>query len=172
MTKSNWNTLLLGVVLACFSACNASAQCYGCCQDSTLRQPNAACGLDYVPVCGCNGKTYRNDCYATVRDAIASYTAGPCDPMDFIIYPIPVAISSNFGLTLTIAVKTSIDVQVYIMDVYGHQYFYRTLGYMDQNLPPYSYQVPIDNLKTGVYIIIVKTGLGYFKIKRFVVADI
>jgi hypothetical protein len=88
--------------------------------------------------------------------------------MDFIIYPIPVFSNSNYGLTLSIAVQTTIDCQVYIMDVYGHQYYYYNVGTIDQNLPPYSYNVPIDNLNTGVYLIVVKTGTGYFKVKRFV----
>ena len=123
-----------------------------------------------MPECGCDGKTYRNDCFAHDRAGVQMSNPGPCDPVDFMLAPVPVATTDPNGLLLQIAVKASIDVQFIIMDVYGVQLSYVNIGYMDQNLPPYQYQVPIINMKTGVYIMIVKTGAGYFKIKRFVVA--
>ena len=169
---SNWKALLTTIFLACLCSINSKAQCYGCCVDSTYINTNSNCGYDYTPECGCDGKTYRNDCYRHDRAGVQTFNPGPCDPVDFMLAPVPVATTDPNGLILQIAVKTSIDVQYIIMDVYGVQLAYVNLGYVDQNLSPYpSIQIPIQNMKTGVYIIIVKTGLGYFKIKRFVVAN-
>ena len=58
----------------------------GVCGEPTIFQPcldpNAVntnpCPVNYEPVCGCNGVTYVNSCYAT-RAGVLSYTAGQCE---------------------------------------------------------------------------------------------
>jgi len=55
---------------ACISACD--------CYDPTLVDPSVVCLDIYQPVCGCNGITYGNACYATNFNGISSYTPGEC----------------------------------------------------------------------------------------------
>ncbi len=47
------------------------------CIDSTLINPNAGCFLVYAPVCGCNGVTYDNDCFAR-KNGVTHFTQGAC----------------------------------------------------------------------------------------------
>lgn len=42
------------------------------------KNEDMACIEIYKPVCGCDGKTYPNDCYAR-REGIKKWTEGPCE---------------------------------------------------------------------------------------------
>ncbi len=47
--------------------------------ESCIERPAVyiSCYEKYDPVCGCNGKTYPNDCYASAH-GITSFTQGAC----------------------------------------------------------------------------------------------
>jgi len=49
------------------------------CIDSSLIDLNAGCLEIYQPVCGCDGVTYSNSCYAVVLGGVTSFTEGPCN---------------------------------------------------------------------------------------------
>lgn len=50
------------------------------CVDPSLIDPSAICIGIYDPVCGCDGMTYSNSCWAEVVGGVTSWTLGVCTP--------------------------------------------------------------------------------------------
>ena len=48
------------------------------CIDSSLIDGTSSCLDIYEPVCGCDGVTYGNSCYATIFYGVSSYVEGEC----------------------------------------------------------------------------------------------
>lgn len=156
--------LLLFTIINCqLSINNCFSQTSNGCVDSLYINPTPLCGSNYEPVCACNGKTYRNQCFATSDGVIPGmYSFGPCEPLHLFLYP---SLATEF-LNLNISTKTETYVNIFIFDVYGNNMFFQ-----DYYIPmPYILTLPYFNisfLDKGVYIIVAETQ-GYYVIDRFV----
>ena len=67
--------LVLIVVISCSKDKENDQKCI----DESLIDVTSACLEIYDPVCGCNGITYPNSCYATTFNGVKSFTKGACD---------------------------------------------------------------------------------------------
>lgn len=70
--------LLSFAVLLCLAATCNRAVSSGDCIDKSKINPDMACIEVYDPVCGCDGKTYSNDCFARAA-GLTSWKPGPCE---------------------------------------------------------------------------------------------
>ena len=67
--------LLFGIsIIMMTSACEKAEPCI----DESKINTEAACTMDWRPVCGCDGVTYGNECTAT-NAGLLSWTDGECD---------------------------------------------------------------------------------------------
>lgn len=112
-------------------------------------QPSTSCyGLGFEPVCGCNGETYFNYCFATNQDGVLQYTDGPCGTLAAFSSPNPLLDIINFQVIN----RLEDDIVVEIKDMNGTVYLfnkYSRTGYLDiQN-------VYISDFPRGMYFITV-----------------
>lgn len=69
--------LFYALIVLIFNSSFGNLQAQNCI-DTSLMNPNAGCFDIYVPVCGCDGVTYSNSCYAVIFGGVTSFTEGPC----------------------------------------------------------------------------------------------
>ena len=68
---------ILILTLIIFYQCAKDNDSQDCIDKSKIS--NTVCIEIYDPVCGCNGITYPNSCYAITFNGIKSFTKGACD---------------------------------------------------------------------------------------------
>lgn len=72
-------TILLFFFIISFSFCNdTNLEKEEMCIDESLIDDFTVCLTIYEPVCGCDGNTYSNNCFAS-SNGVLNYTKGTCE---------------------------------------------------------------------------------------------
>ncbi len=128
------------------------------CQDSSQIRLGAYCYPEFRPICGCDNVTYRNVCRALNDRGVQFYTDGPCEPLAFNFDPNPVLTN----LYVTFVLKTTGDLHIMILDLYGKIYYEDMRFSVDR----YDLQIDVTNYRNGLFMIYAETD-GYVLVKKF-----
>lgn len=134
------NRLLLGILFVlCFGFYSeVKSQCV----DSTRIQYGAYCDPRWEPVCGCNGYTYRNDCFA--RNAgLTTWNYTICDPLDFDFNPNPPV----DYITVDAWMQVPGTMYVQVVDRFGKIYYNSAF----QGTDHYIFQIDFSGYPEGIY---------------------
>ena len=71
--------ILLILLLILIFSCSTEDKVEDSCVNESIIEEFSVCIEIYQPVCGCDGVTYPNSCYAANFNGIKSYTNGSCN---------------------------------------------------------------------------------------------
>lgn len=119
------------------------------CVDSLRIRYGAYCAPDFTPVCGCDGITYRNLCFADINGLI-NYNPGICENIAIDINPNP----TIDNIYINIIVKYQGDVDLFIYNHFGKLYLFRQFVYITDVY----YPLNIASFDAGPYIVVARTN--------------
>ena len=71
--------ITISVLLILIFSCSTEDKVEDSCVDESMIEEFSVCIEIYQPVCGCDGVTYPNSCYAENFNGITSYINGSCN---------------------------------------------------------------------------------------------
>jgi hypothetical protein len=166
MTRSILNSIYkIGIFTGLLFIANSSfAQWQLPCEEPTRKQPFFQCTEPFFrPVCGCNLKTYRNECVSYNMYGINTLLSdGVCkkDNYEFDFYPNPTLENINFALEFFESGNFSLQ----IFDAYGKLMYYEHRASVHR----YDDVIRVADFKPGLYLITVTSGTQ-LKVKKLVV---
>lgn len=69
--------LLFSFLMMGFTSCDNEKQSMDCIDPDKIK-PDQPCIEIYQPVCGCDNKTYSNNCFAEIN-GVSEWTSGECE---------------------------------------------------------------------------------------------
>jgi hypothetical protein len=121
---------------------------------------------DYNPVCGCDQKTYRNECDAKFKNGVNSYNQGTCSGFEIDIIPT----FDPFTLTFTLAQSNPLFTHLFVIDFYGRLWWNKEITPQPSsraNLYLTQIQVDISALPVSSYLLYVYDSKGTYRYKKF-----
>lgn len=138
------------------------------CKDISHIDSSRFCSDIYMPVCGCDNKTYVNECQAYYKNGITKWKTGHCDSLtsisryvsnSLIIYPNP---TSSVLFVHDIKSVTTTKILLRLLDLNGNILFVREYKNLQEEI-----QIPVQNFSCGIYIINIIDSKGNIWVEKF-----
>jgi hypothetical protein len=110
----------------------------------------------YIPVCGCNGITYRNQCAAYNVGGVSDWRSGVCSGVDMDFFPNPIGPNSELSINLSFPEFFNGDITFRLVDFYGKTYDQKFF----YNINRISFQIDMNPLMSGLYFLVVTSSNG------------